>query len=176
MSPATLNTMSLFRFKVVMLGAPSVGKTSLVRQYVHSIFDDTYRSTLGAKVDRKKVEIGDKSVNLLLWDIHGETDGLIVTPSYLQGAHAGILVFDSLRPETIETTLELGERTLESSPDARLYVVANKNDLSIELGVEPNVDAWTARAGRPITLTSAKTGAGVEELFTTIASDAITAS
>lgn len=171
--PATLSTMSLYRFKVVMLGAPSVGKTSLVRRFVHSVFEDSYRSTLGAKVERKNVEIHDKTVNLLLWDVHGETDGLIVTPSYLQGAHAAILVFDSLRPETIEMSLELGERTLGQSPDAKLYVVANKSDLAAELDIALDVEAWASRAGRPITLTSAKTGDGVEDLFVSIAADAI---
>lgn len=173
MSPATLSTMSLFRFKVVMLGAPSVGKTSLVRRFVHSVFEDAYRSTLGAKVERKTVEIGDKSVNLLLWDIHGETEGLIVTPSYLQGAHSAILVFDSMRPETMQTALELGERVRESSPDAKLYAVANKSDLAVELDIPLDLDGWAKQAGRPITQTSAKTGDGVEDLFRTIATNAI---
>lgn len=173
MSPATLSTMSLYRFKVVMLGAPSVGKTSLVRQFVHSVFEDSYISTLGAKVERKNVEIDGKKVNLLLWDIHGETDGLIVTPSYLQGAHAAILVFDSMRPETIEMSLELGRRVREQSPDAKLYAVANKSDLAVELDIALDVDAWAARAELPITLTSAKTGEGVEDLFVSIAANAI---
>ncbi len=173
MSPATLSTMSLYRFKIVMLGAPSVGKTSLVRRFVHSVFEDSYTSTLGAKVERKNVEIDGKKVNLLLWDIHGETDGLIVTPSYLQGAHAAILVFDSMRPETIEMSLTLGQRVLEQSPDAKLYVVANKSDLAVELDIALDVDAWASRAEQPITLTSAKTGDGVEDLFVSIAAQAI---
>jgi len=170
MSPATLNTMSLYRFKVVMLGAPSVGKTSLVRQFVHSIFDEKYHSTLGAKVDRKNVEIGDKTANLLLWDVHGETDGLLVTPSYLQGAHAGVLAFDSTRPETIEMSIELGKRMLEQSPGASLYAVANKADLH---ETPPDVSEWQAKADMPVLLTSAKTGHGVEDLFTDIARAAI---
>ncbi len=165
--------MSLYRFKVVMLGAPSVGKTSLVRRFVHSIFEDSYKSTLGAKVERKNVSIDDKKVNLLLWDIHGETDGLIVTPSYLQGAHAAILVFDSMRPETIETCLELGVRVMTESPDAQLYLVANKADLAEDLEIELDVDEWAKLAHRPVTLTSAKTGVGVEDLFTRIATEAI---
>jgi len=168
--PATLNTMSLFRFKVVMLGAPSVGKTSLVRRFVHSRFDEEYHSTLGAKVERKSVDIGDKTANLLLWDVHGETDGLLVTPSYLQGAHAGVLVFDASRPETIETSLDLGRRVLEQSPRASLYAVANKSDLFPD---PPDITEWQAIADRPVLLTSAKTGDGVEQLFVDIATAAI---
>lgn len=169
--PATLNTMSLFRFKIVMLGAPSVGKTSLVRRFVHSVFEESYHSTLGAKVERKNVAIGDKTANLLLWDIHGETDGLIVTPSYLQGASAAVLVFDSVRPETLDMCLELGERVRAQSPDADLYLVANKADLLD--GVPNDAATWQQRAGRPVVFTSAKTGDSVEDLFVDIAKAAI---
>jgi len=128
---------------------------------------------LGAKVERKNVTVDDKTINLLLWDIHGETDGLIVTPSYLQGAHAALLVFDAMRPETMEMALELGERTLSQSPDAKLYLIANKADLSQELDVPPDIVGWSERAGRPVTMTSAKTGDGVEDLFMSIARNAV---
>lgn len=164
--------MSLFRFKIVMLGAPSVGKTSLVRRFVHSVFEEQYHSTLGARVERKNVAIGDKTANLLLWDIHGETDGLVVTPSYLEGANAGVLVLDSTRPETLDMCLELGQRLLDKSTDAALYLVANKVDL-LDGATDEIAADWQSKAGRPILFTSAKTGDGVEDLFTQIATAAI---
>ncbi len=42
--------------KVAMLGMWGVGKTSLVQQFVNSIYDDKYLATLGAKVDKKIVK------------------------------------------------------------------------------------------------------------------------
>ena len=152
------------RAKVVMLGAPSVGKTSLVQRFVHSVFSEQHLSTLGVKVDRKTVEVDGQTVSLLLWDMHGEADGLEVPRNYLTGARAGLLVFDRTRLETYEVARSLGARFLEASPDAQVYVVASKSDL------EADLSAMSELLG-PATLehTSAKTGEGVEELFVKVA-------
>src|SRR6516225_5934643 len=58
--------------KICMLGSFSVGKTSLVRRFVESIFDEQYQTTIGVKVDKKIVELAGKQITLVLWDIHGE--------------------------------------------------------------------------------------------------------
>ncbi len=171
MKIATLKTSDLHRIKVVMLGAPAVGKTSLVRRFVHEVFEGDYRSTLGVKVDRKNVDVDGKNVNLLLWDVHGETEGIVVTSSYLQGAHAAILVFDATRPETMGMAAELGRRVRENSPGVEVYVVANKTDLDVNW---PVVGEATAAAGfESVLSTSAKTGEGVEQLFLSLATAAI---
>lgn len=154
-----------------MLGAPAVGKTSLVRRFVHQVFEGEYQSTLGVKVDRKNVEVDGKVVNMLLWDVHGETEGIVVTSSYLQGAHAAILVFDATRPETLEMAATLGERVKENSPGVDIHLVANKTDLDVSW---VSVVAATDAAGfQAVVPTSAKTGEGVEDVFTTLAERAI---
>ena len=152
------------RAKVVLLGAPGVGKTSLVQRFVHSVFSETHKSTLGVKVDRKTVTVDDRTVSLLIWDMHGETEGLAVPPNYLTGAAAGLVVFDRTRPETIEIAAGLAERLAEASPDAKIFFVANKADLDADL------EALGAKlSGRETADTSAKSGAGVEELFAEVA-------
>lgn len=150
-----------------MLGAPGVGKTSLVRRFVHSVFSDEYRSTLGVKVDRKIVVIDGATVTMLLWDMHGETTGLDVPDNYLRGTTASIAVFDASRPETIDTAATLQARVHQLSPGAFLAAVANKADL------DPDWDIVnrhrTTIASHEHRVTSAKSGDGVEELFVTVA-------
>lgn len=153
-------TTGIKRAKVVLLGAPGVGKTSLVRRYVHSVFSDQHKSTLGVKVDRKSISLGDLTVAMLIWDMHGETDGLDVPPNYLSGAAAGLVVFDATRPETVPVALDLGARLTEGSPDAKILYVANKADLDFDLR-----ELTEKLDGQPLQQTSAKTGDGVEELF-----------
>ena len=41
--------------KICLLGDKAVGKTSLIRRYVHDQFDDKYITTLGAKVSKKEI-------------------------------------------------------------------------------------------------------------------------
>ena len=43
----------MIKKKICMLGAFAVGKTSLVQQYVHSIFSEKYQTTVGVKIDKK---------------------------------------------------------------------------------------------------------------------------
>ncbi len=58
--------------KVCLLGAFAVGKTSLVRRYVESIFDKRYQTTLGVKVDKKSLRLEDSVMTLVLWDLAGK--------------------------------------------------------------------------------------------------------
>lgn len=166
-------TSRLLRAKVVMLGAPGVGKTSLVQRYVHSRFSDEYLSTLGVKVDRKSVEVNDTTVAMLLWDVHGETEGLDVPTSYLKGATAAITVVDASRPETIDKAAELAARVVDASPHVTVHRVANKSDLAIEWAdIESRM---AAAANGSFMRTSAKDGDGVEALFQAVASAVVDA-
>ena len=58
--------------KVCLIGGFAVGKTSLVSRYVHSLFSDKYHTTVGVKVDKKAVDLGERQVELVLWDIYGQ--------------------------------------------------------------------------------------------------------
>ena len=60
--------------KICMLGGFSVGKTSLVKRYVQSVFSETYLTTVGVKIDKKTVDLSDRIVHLILWDLAGEDD------------------------------------------------------------------------------------------------------
>jgi GTPase SAR1 family protein len=41
--------------KICMLGSFAVGKTSLVRRFVHSLYSDKYHTTIGVKIEKKVV-------------------------------------------------------------------------------------------------------------------------
>jgi GTPase SAR1 family protein len=62
-------TQPMVQKKVCMLGGFSVGKTSLVKRFVESVFSETYLTTVGVKIDKKTVDLGDRAVNLILWDV-----------------------------------------------------------------------------------------------------------
>ena len=114
--------------KVCMLGATSVGKTSLVRQFVESTFSDKYHSTIGVKVDKKVVVSGNREVTMMLWDIQGEDDEFKIRPSFLRGASGYILVVDLTRAATLESAKRIQlmiEKEIGSVP---FQILFNKND------------------------------------------------
>ena len=120
--------------KVCVLGAFGVGKTSLVRRYVESIFSDTYLTTVGVKVDKKTLDVGGAPLTLVLWDIAGEDDTTAIRMSYLRGAAGYFLVADGTRPETVEVARFIQARVTAEVGPLPYLLLLNKADLVADLG------------------------------------------
>ena len=151
--------------KICMVGAFGVGKTSLVSRYVHSIFSEKYQTTVGVKIDKKVVQSRGAEVTLVLWDLAGEDALTTVRPSQLKGASGYILVVDGLRRQTLAVAVDLQRRVTEVIGNAPFVCVLNKADARETWEVQP-ADLEPLAAHRwSVVETSAKTGAGVEELF-----------
>lgn len=73
--------------KFCVVGEPSVGKTSMLYQYVHHKFDEKVRPTIGCDFSTKlKSSVDGKPVRLQLWDIAGQERFNSVSKMYLRGA------------------------------------------------------------------------------------------
>jgi small GTP-binding protein len=155
--------------KVCLIGGFAVGKTSLVSRFVRSIFSDTYLTTAGVKIEKKSVDLGDRQVELVLWDIYGQDDYQKLRLSYLRGASGYLLVADGTRPATLDTALGLHEEVERTIGRVPFVLVLNKADLENEWEITDLAIARLVRAGWRIARTSAKTGDGVEEVFSTLA-------
>lgn len=154
--------------KICLLGAYGVGKTSLISQFVRGIFSARYLTTVGVKVDQKSVSFGDRSVNLVVWDLAGEDDLTQVRSSYLRGMSGYLLVVDRTRPQTLGVAQALAERVRAELGNLPRVVLLNKSDLVAESrvalaaldGLVNQASEWTR-----VVETSARTGAGVASTF-----------
>lgn len=155
--------------KVCLLGAFAVGKTSLVARFVKSIYSDQYLTTVGVKVDKKAVTLGDQEVNLIVWDLAGEDEFQKVSMDFLRGASGYLLVADGTRLSTLETARMLRRRVSESVGEIPFVFIINKNDLITEWEIDDQAIADCQMAGWKVINSSAKTGEGVEESFKLLA-------
>jgi small GTP-binding protein len=151
--------------KICMLGSFSVGKTSLVRRFVESIFSDAYQTSIGVKVDKKVVRAGNEDVTLVLWDIHGEDVYQKIRMSYLRGMSGYLLVVDGTRRQTLDDALALNERVIQEAGKVPAVLVFNKSDLAEKWEIDAARESELTAAGWTIIRTSAKTGDSVEEVF-----------
>jgi small GTP-binding protein len=151
--------------KICMLGSFSVGKTSLVRRFVESIFSDAYQTSIGVKIEKKVVRAGNEEVTLVLWDIHGEDVYQKIRLSYLRGMSGYLLVVDGTRRQTLDDALALNERVIQEAGKVPAILVINKSDLAEKWEIDSARESELAAAGWTIIRASAKTGDSVEEVF-----------
>jgi small GTP-binding protein len=155
--------------KLCMLGGFAVGKTSLVRRFVHSVFSDTYLTTVGVKIDKKTVELAGKTVNLILWDLAGEDDLASLRMSYLRGAAGYLLIADGTRPATLDVARSLNQRVEAEFGKLPFALLLNKSDLRDQWVIDDAEIAGLNERGWWIRSSSAMTGEGVEEAFRDLA-------
>ncbi|NJN18436.1 MAG: GTP-binding protein [Oscillochloris sp.] len=161
--------------KICLLGDFSVGKTSLVRQFVEGRFDDRYLSTIGVRVSRRQAVVNAHELSLLIWDIAGSEAFSQVVHNYYAGSGGALLVCDLTRLDTLGTLERYSAEFRQINPAAHLVLLANKLDRSSERAIEHQQLAdFAARLNIPWYLTSAKTGAGVEASFLDLSAAIIT--
>jgi small GTP-binding protein len=123
--------------KICLLGDAAVGKTSLIKRYVYSMFDDKYITTIGTKVTKKSItytksaggQATEIRLTLLIWDILGQKQYSRLHPVYYQGAEGALVVCDGSRPETISSIDEWAKTFQEVVGPVPLIFLINKADL-----------------------------------------------
>lgn len=156
--------------KVILTGSFGVGKTSLFNQFIHQKFSDKYLTTIGVKVNKKTVTVNNETVSLLIWDIAGEVSPDKVPNTYFLGASGILYVVDLSRPLTYNDVSSHMEYLKELIPGSIIKLVANKKDLLSESEFEEVIK----NIELPVdSITSAKTGENVEELFLSLSKEMI---
>jgi hypothetical protein len=160
----------MIQLKVCMVGSFAVGKTSLVRRYVETLFSDKYQTSIGVKVDRKDVMVGTTQVRFIIWDLAGEDAFCRMQTTFMRGAAGYLLVADGTRAHTLDASLELQRKIEAAAGTIPFALVVNKQDLESQWEVQSERLERLAENGLPVFRTSAKDGLGVEAIFAHLAS------
>uniref|UniRef100_A0A0A9WWE0 Ras-related protein Rab-7L1 n=1 Tax=Lygus hesperus TaxID=30085 RepID=A0A0A9WWE0_LYGHE len=94
-------------FKVIIIGDPTVGKTSFIQRYVQNSFARDYKGTVGVDFALKVLHWYDSQViKLQLWDIAGQERFTWMTRVYYKDAHGCVIMFDLSNKNSFENTLK----------------------------------------------------------------------
>jgi small GTP-binding protein len=151
--------------KICLLGDAAVGKTSLVKRYVHDIFDDSYIATIGTKITKKDLFIRKPDQNIsyhikfTIWDVLGQHTFTAVKATAYKGTTGALLVCDITRPETLAHTKNWAKTLTKEVGDIPLILLVNKCDLDEERKItEKGINTVAQELGVNYCYTSAKTG------------------
>jgi small GTP-binding protein len=160
------------KFKVLLCGEAAVGKTSLIKAFVLSAFEEVYKLTVGVDVFSKNVKTDSKTATLSIWDIGGQERFEFIRGTFYKGAIGVLLVFDLTRKETFDQldnwVTEINQYT---GTNPTIVLLGNKKDLIDQgiPGVETDKIEKYAKAKQFVYLeTSAKAGLNVEKAFQTL--------
>ncbi|GKT36650.1 Small GTPase like protein [Aduncisulcus paluster] len=159
--------------KIIVLGNASVGKTSLMTQYVNRKFSIQYKATIGADFMSTEAVIDDDRITLHIWDTAGQERFQSLGASFYRGADACVLVYDITSARSL-TSLDVWRdeflvHTGGKEETFPFIVIGNKCDKEEERTVEKErAELWCkSKRGKPIEHfeCSAKTGQNVHEAF-----------
>ena len=162
-----------YKFKICICGDPGVGKTSLILRFTDNAFKRHYIPTLGVHVSDKIFQIKDSYIQLVLWDIAGQSKFEMMRQQFYLGSDALFLVFDLTNSNSFENVQNWYydvQNQLKSKPSLTGFVIGNKSDLSENIAIQSDKARDLATyLNLGYIEASALTGYNVEEAFYGIA-------
>jgi small GTP-binding protein len=164
-----------FLIKIIIIGDPGVGKTSLVKQFISEKFSKDYRITIGTNIFTKKLILTTgETIKMQLWDIAGQERWVKMRHLYYSGAHGVMMVADLTRRKTFEQLAKFWRQDLiDHCENAPIILIANKNDLIHQIK-KKEIEIIRYNIGASCFFnTSAKDGTNVNKSFEILANEIV---
>jgi small GTP-binding protein len=163
------------KVKICLIGEAAVGKTSMIRRFVHNDFDDKYITTLGAKVSKKEMgfDLEEQDIHvdmdMTIWDIMGEKGFRdLVKEAFFIGTRGVLAVCDITRFDTLKELDDWVQSVFRITGSIPVVFAVNKVDLKDEVLLlygDTELEQASRAFAASYIYTSAKTGENVEESF-----------
>jgi small GTP-binding protein len=163
--------MSRPSFKIVVIGASSVGKSSIVQRLTQGTFNQDGTATCGADFYAYLCPVGNNTVKLQIWDTAGQERFRAISRSYFRNAVGAVLVYDVTNLQSFDQLADwLTDLQTLATPNAYILLVGNKADLEKERQIGPElVKDFSERHHLETIDTSALSGKNIKEAFARMA-------
>ena len=163
-----------YEVKICLLGDVNVGKTSIASRFCKNSFNENYINTIGGAYQQQNIVLNNGAkIKLHIWDTSGQDRFRSMTNLYYRDAQVAILTYDVTNEQSLDSlNYWLNELNDKVEIDNMILCLAgNKNDVEASKKTVPTSKgkAFAEEHNMIFYETSAKTGAGVKELFQAIA-------
>ncbi len=158
-------------YKAIIVGAPSVGKSSLVRRYQTGEFKETHTATVAADLNAITFDFPEGRVVLTVVDVGGQETFAGLRHTFYMGSNHVLFVYDMTNKETYKRITPLydalnGKICIQGGNRLVGSLVANKSDLRAEAVISKQDGEMLANLlDLKYFETSARTGENVSEVF-----------
>ena len=155
-------------FKIIVIGDSGVGKSCLTNKATKNIFEETYNATVGFEFFTFNIKINEKIVKLQIWDTCGQELYRSLITNFYRNSSLAIIVYavnDKNSFDSIEMWLR--ELRTHSNPDAKVFLIANKIDLTEQRKIKTEDGESYAKKNNLTKFmeASAKSGVNVQKIF-----------
>ena len=175
-SQMDIKNLEVFEYKIILVGDPGVGKTSIMTKFVSNEFQNTYLSTIGVEFKSKEIHINNNTcARLKIWDTCGQEKFRAITRQYFKNSEGVFVVFDLTNKETIKK-LDIWMKDIKDNIDNDyfIFLIGNKSDIKDrDLTIAEEAKQFAINKKINYYEVSAKTGSGIYNIFEKMASKLI---
>lgn len=164
--------------KVIVVGATNAGKSSIMLRFTEGKFSYAHEATIGVDFHSKTLETTNNWVaRLNIWDTAGQDDFQSVAKMYYRESAAAMVVFDATDRKSFQQVSRWLTVVRENTQNKQITIVliANKTDCNEEDRevTREEGEAYARERNLMYFEVSAKSGAGVNLAFTSLASSIV---
>jgi len=162
-----------YLIKLLLIGDSGVGKSCLLLRFSDDSFTPSFITTIGIDFKIRTIELDGKRIKLQIWDTAGQERFRTITTAYYRGAMGILLVYD-VTDEKSFGNIRNWIRNIEqhATESVNKMLIGNKCDMVDKKVIDTaRGKALAEEYSIKFLETSAKTGAGVEDAFITLAKD-----
>ena len=156
------------KVKLILVGETTVGKTSLINQYLDKTFKEEHIVTVGKEKSLKNINIEGKEVSLEICDTVGQPDYRAVNKIFMKNTDIALIVYDITNRESFEELTNWIYSVNQSNNNKNVIfgIAANKSDLYEQKVVNKKEGEEFAKNNNTLFFeTSAKDYDSVENVF-----------
>ena len=120
-----------FKAKIVLLGDPATGKTTLRLKYIGDDVDGSYLPTLGADFSSKHLKYANADLHFQIWDVSGQSNFQSIRKNFYLGAHGALVLYDITNRRSFENVSNWIDEFFKYNGAGKrpVVIIANKIDL-----------------------------------------------